>query len=94
MVFFEVLLIIFCDDLQDGGDLTFMNLLSDSPLKPPNHVSTASSMVLQTTPLFSESSRDSIMGRLDVSYEGYQTKLGDLFMLSYSSSLSFLAHLS
>ncbi|XP_056010415.1 uncharacterized protein LOC125679296 isoform X2 [Ostrea edulis] len=51
---------------EDGGDLTFMNLLSDSPLKPPNHVSTASSMVLQTTPLFSESSRDSIMGRLDV----------------------------
>lgn len=52
----------------DGGDLTFMNLLSDSPLKPPHtyHVTTPSNPVIQTTPLFSESSRDSIMGRLDV----------------------------
>uniref|UniRef100_K1QWZ4 Protein cramped-like protein n=1 Tax=Magallana gigas TaxID=29159 RepID=K1QWZ4_MAGGI len=53
---------------EDGGDLTFMNLLTDSPLKPPHtyHVSTAPNPAIQTTPLFSESSRDSIMGRLDV----------------------------
>lgn len=46
-----------------------MNLLTDSPLKPPHtyHVSTAPNPAIQTTPLFSESSRDSIMGRLDVS---------------------------
>lgn len=46
-----------------------MNLLSDSPLKPPHtyHVSAAPNPAIQTTPLFSESSRDSIMGRLDVS---------------------------
>ncbi|KAK3099181.1 hypothetical protein FSP39_000618 [Pinctada imbricata] len=59
---------------EENPELSFMNLLSDSPVK---HVTSTLMREIpatipintqQVTPLFSESSRDSIMGRLDVDY--------------------------